>query len=338
MHPHIAGHLGSASLVANDQGGVVGRQWYFPYGEVRWSEDTLPTDYTFTGQRDEAGTGLYQMGARWYDPRIGRWISADTLVPEPGNPQVLNRYAYVTNNPLRYTDPSGHWVPGPQDWPFAPRQPLPPWPPYEKRFNASAGTTAFNKAVYTIFPEFKRLNMLSWAIARTVAGPDRAVAVHDILSIIADNIAMGWLCLSAGIVETTGPGLPANTSPERGEIPPAEGIPAGERLGYTETPWDATARGGTYRLIDPTTGEVQYVGRTNDLARRRAEHALDPIKGQLRFQVDWMTDDYVVRRGREQMLYDLYRPPLNRIRPISPRNPYLQEYLDAARRFGEMMR
>jgi hypothetical protein len=125
---------------------------------------------------------------------------------------------------------------------------------------------------------------------------------------------------------------------ERGEILPAESIPAGERLGYTETPWDATARGGTYRLIDPTTGEVQYVGRTNNLARRRAEHALDPIKGQLRFQVDWMTDDYVVRRGREQMLYDLYRPPLNRIRPISPRNPYLQEYLDAARRFGEMMR
>jgi len=113
MHPHIAGHLGSASLVANDQGGVVGRQWYFPYGEVRWRAGTLPTDFTFTGQRLDAGTGLYLMGARWYDPRIGRWISADTVVPEPGEPQALNRYAYVTNNPLRYTDPSGHI---PFDW------------------------------------------------------------------------------------------------------------------------------------------------------------------------------------------------------------------------------
>jgi len=56
--------------------------------------------------------------ARYYDPvpsaalraRLGRFISADTLVPNPGNPQALNRYAYVTNNPLKYTDPSGHWL------------------------------------------------------------------------------------------------------------------------------------------------------------------------------------------------------------------------------------
>jgi len=37
-------------------------------------------------------------------------VQPDTLVPEPGNPQALNRYAYVYNNPLRYTDPSGHWL------------------------------------------------------------------------------------------------------------------------------------------------------------------------------------------------------------------------------------
>jgi len=37
-------------------------------------------------------------------------VQADTLVPEPGNPQALNRYAYVNNNPLKYTDPSGHWL------------------------------------------------------------------------------------------------------------------------------------------------------------------------------------------------------------------------------------
>ena len=37
-------------------------------------------------------------------------MQADTLVPEPGNPQALNRYAYVNNNPLKYTDPSGHWL------------------------------------------------------------------------------------------------------------------------------------------------------------------------------------------------------------------------------------
>jgi hypothetical protein len=48
--------------------------------------------------------------ARYYHPALGRFVSADTIVPEPGNPQSLNRYAYVLNNPLRYVDPSGHAV------------------------------------------------------------------------------------------------------------------------------------------------------------------------------------------------------------------------------------
>ena len=48
------------------------------------------------------------MNARWYDSSIGRFISADTIVPDPANPQAYNRYAYVFNNPINYTDPDGH--------------------------------------------------------------------------------------------------------------------------------------------------------------------------------------------------------------------------------------
>jgi len=48
------------------------------------------------------------MNARLYDPVLGRFISADTVVPEPGNMQAFNRYSYALNNPLMYTDPSGH--------------------------------------------------------------------------------------------------------------------------------------------------------------------------------------------------------------------------------------
>ncbi|HEY53273.1 MAG TPA: RHS repeat-associated core domain-containing protein [Caldilineae bacterium] len=51
--------------------------------------------------------GLYFYNSRYYDPVLGRFISPDTIVPEPGNPQSLNRYSYVLNNPLRYTDPTG---------------------------------------------------------------------------------------------------------------------------------------------------------------------------------------------------------------------------------------
>ncbi len=55
-----------------------------------------------------SGLGLYHMGARWVDPSLGRWLSADTLVPDPANPQSLNRYAYVYNRPLAYVDSSGN--------------------------------------------------------------------------------------------------------------------------------------------------------------------------------------------------------------------------------------
>jgi RHS repeat-associated protein len=53
---------------------------------------------------------LYDYRARYYDPALGRFTQPDTIVPKPGNPQALNRYAYVNNNPLKYTDPSGHWL------------------------------------------------------------------------------------------------------------------------------------------------------------------------------------------------------------------------------------
>jgi len=49
------------------------------------------------------------MNARLYDPVLGRFLSADTVIPEPGNMQAFNRYSYVDNNPLKYTDPSGHF-------------------------------------------------------------------------------------------------------------------------------------------------------------------------------------------------------------------------------------
>jgi len=81
---------------------------YRAYDETRYTWGTTPTTYRYTGQRQEEGLGLYQMGARWVDPALSRWLSADTRVPEPGKPQAFNRYSYVLGNPLVYVDPSGH--------------------------------------------------------------------------------------------------------------------------------------------------------------------------------------------------------------------------------------
>jgi RHS repeat-associated protein len=81
---------------------------YYPYGDRLESEANLPTDRLFTGQRYD-DTGLYHYGARYYDPEIGRFISPDTIIPNPASPQSFNRYSYCMNNPLKYVDPSGHW-------------------------------------------------------------------------------------------------------------------------------------------------------------------------------------------------------------------------------------
>ena len=101
-------HLGSTSLVTDETGDVHSRQLYYPYGAERYTEGALPTDFTFTGQRKTPGLGLMHYGARYYHPLLGRFISADTVVPNPSNPQALNRYRYAGNNPVLYCDPDGH--------------------------------------------------------------------------------------------------------------------------------------------------------------------------------------------------------------------------------------
>jgi RHS repeat-associated protein/uncharacterized repeat protein (TIGR01451 family) len=101
-------HLGSASVVTDGTGTIVGEDRFYPFGETRFTTGTMLTDKLFTGQREMAGLGIYHYGARFYSPKLGRFLSADTIVPRVFNPQNLNRFSYVTNNALRYTDPTGH--------------------------------------------------------------------------------------------------------------------------------------------------------------------------------------------------------------------------------------
>jgi ribonuclease T1 len=86
------------------------RQCYLPWGGLRyeWGVE-VHTGRLFTGQVLEASVGLYYYGARWYDQALGRWISPDTIIPQSGNPQSLNRYSYALNAPMTLVDPSGHY-------------------------------------------------------------------------------------------------------------------------------------------------------------------------------------------------------------------------------------
>ena len=88
------------------------RLTYYPYGATRTNESsatpTVDVPYKYTDQELDSSTELYYYGARYYDPALGRFLSPDTIVPDPQQPQDLNRYTYARNNPFGYTDPTGH--------------------------------------------------------------------------------------------------------------------------------------------------------------------------------------------------------------------------------------
>ncbi|MCP3940137.1 MAG: hypothetical protein GY710_01465 [Desulfobacteraceae bacterium] len=104
-------HLGSSTVITDATGTIKGNQQtsYMPFGMTRGNTNITETDYKFTGQEFDGETGLYNYNARLYDPVIGVFITADTIVPDPTNPQTMNRYSYCGNNPLIYVDPSGHF-------------------------------------------------------------------------------------------------------------------------------------------------------------------------------------------------------------------------------------
>ncbi|MCA9957662.1 MAG: C39 family peptidase, partial [Anaerolineales bacterium] len=103
-------HLGSASAMQKDDGSAPTITRYTPFGDYRAdSGPNAVTDRGFTGQRENMdGLGVYYYNARFYVPYLNRFLSADSIVPNPANPQSFNRYSYVLNRPLNFSDPTGH--------------------------------------------------------------------------------------------------------------------------------------------------------------------------------------------------------------------------------------
>lgn len=105
-----ADHLGSTRAVTGSLGSLKEKIVYYPFGGVLSDTGSIGVNHMFTAQELDYETNLYNYGARLYDPDSGRFMSPDTIVPNPGNPQSLNRYGYVLNNPMRYIDPTGHSI------------------------------------------------------------------------------------------------------------------------------------------------------------------------------------------------------------------------------------
>jgi RHS repeat-associated protein len=110
--------LASVAVVADQSGAVVQRLGYDAWGKPRNPNGTdaacgtitPPTTRGYTNQEQIAALCAVNLNARIYDPTIARFLSADSIVPNPADGQAFNRYSYVDNRPLSATDPSGHDV------------------------------------------------------------------------------------------------------------------------------------------------------------------------------------------------------------------------------------
>jgi RHS repeat-associated protein len=158
----IKDHLGSVMTIAAEDGHAREYLSYDPWGKRRnpadWTCDsTLTVQFTsrgYTGHEHIDETCLINMNGRVYDPLVGLFISPDPLIQEPFNPLSYNRYSYVQNNPLQYTDPSGYlyeW-----DWSMIEREEdgggsggggllyFDPWYGYARSYSQSIGNLHSN--------------------------------------------------------------------------------------------------------------------------------------------------------------------------------------------------
>lgn len=111
----VLDHLGSVAVITDQGGAVVQRLSYDPWGKQRnanGSDATCgsiasATTRGFTNQEQMPAGCLVNLNARLYDPVIGRFMAADPVVGDDSSPGAFNRYAYVLNNPLSFTDPTG---------------------------------------------------------------------------------------------------------------------------------------------------------------------------------------------------------------------------------------
>ena len=94
---------GTPVMIVNDAGAVVSRITVDEWGNPSPVEYGNMNEVNYTGKKYEPATGLYYFNQRYYDPRIGRFLTED-----PAG-QAFNPYLYAANNPLMYVDPDGLW-------------------------------------------------------------------------------------------------------------------------------------------------------------------------------------------------------------------------------------
>jgi len=281
---------------------------YYAYGAPRpgnaatAAHDAFARSYTpatYTGQTRDPSTGLMYYGARFYDPTLGIFLAPDTIVPQPGNPGALNRYAYTLNNPFKYTDPTGHYV-------FE-ENPSDPWIYSDPRVRSQYNYT---------HPEYEQRQPSDTEIFGTlVAVPvvaTGAALVPEVGGVAWTAAQTGWTWLVEILGLACVDGNCTNEVETVVEALTVDGDPTNEVQTGTNV---------VYRYVE--NGITRYIGMTNDFARRLGEH--------LRAR-GWRSEPVVERlstydaRAVEQVLIEHYGLAnlYNQINSIAASNPIYQ--------------
>ncbi|WP_168735497.1 RHS repeat protein [Cohnella fermenti] len=103
-------HNGHGDIVElrGSSGALLNSYEYDMWGTPAAEQESVYNPFRYSGELWDSTTRLQYLRARWYDPSIGRFMNEDTYEGQIDNPLTLNLYTYTANNPLRYTDPSGH--------------------------------------------------------------------------------------------------------------------------------------------------------------------------------------------------------------------------------------
>ncbi|MEK4516727.1 RHS repeat-associated core domain-containing protein [Paenibacillus sp. FSL H8-0122] len=101
------GH-GDVVQIVDTNGTVVNNYTYDEWGNITSQDEKTSNSFKYTGEVYDEETGLYYLRARYYDPSMGRFLNEDTVEGQITNPLSQNLYTYVGNNPLIFSDPSGH--------------------------------------------------------------------------------------------------------------------------------------------------------------------------------------------------------------------------------------
>jgi RHS repeat-associated protein len=314
-------NLTSSCVLSDSSGGQTEVNAYYPFGRVQTAspQASFKVSRQFTGQIKDDETGLYYYNFRYYDPELGRFIQADDRIPDIGNPQSYNRYSYVLNNPLRYNDPDGHGV-----------------------ISDALFNTDTIKSSYQLMTMHDSIGHKLWEVPVGAIGmvAGTADAAFNVMSLGTKGAVTGTLkeVTKVGAEKLMKEGAEKATeklAKEGAEKATSSVVKAGAET--TEADAKA-AKGGTYKLVDKETDEVKRTGRSNDLDRRRTEHANAEETKDLEFKVDRKTDDYAEQRGREQIIYEehpeaqLKNGGLNKQQPISPTNPNKPDYMEAGKK------